>query len=159
MTSNISTTASNLPCGYTIDSSGNTQLNSAAGNGSYTIASTGTSGTSGTLLGTTSGSINPYVTSGTMTGNVYAPPSHNNPWGSAPKPAVDLAVINDDEGRSVLKICLGEEKDCDHKVHIFPGIQLYSNHKKPGLFRRFMLGLIFGIKWESTLEEKFIEQL
>lgn len=66
----------------------------------------------------------------------------------------------DDNDLDVLTLVIGDEKQkCKYKIRILPEIQIYTQHQRPSKFRRFMYWLIFGIKWESTYLENFIEQL
>ena len=71
----------------------------------------------------------------------------------------DVSTELDDDGKETLILSLGERKNCNYKMQLLPGIILYSNHGRPGFFQRFIFKLLFGIKWESTLAEKFINAL
>lgn len=87
----------------------------------------------------------------------YQPPLFNFP--PTPKPNVHLDTKFDDDEKEVLTITLGSKEKCGHKLHLVPGIEFYSPHNPPSRLRRFVLWLIFGFKWESTLGEQFIDAL
>lgn len=113
---------------------------------------------------------NPYQ-SGTSyvypqtTGTQTYPQTINQPFTWVPP---DLSVRigslkfdtkKDDDEKDMVVIELGDPKDCDHKIRLLPGVELYTPHPPPSRFRRFILKLLFGIEWKTTFEEKFIDAL
>lgn len=142
---NLQTTFSNISCAVT-----------TAGNTSSGVTYVG--GSSGCFHNTWQcSSCGGLGCSACGTGN-YFPQTYTWPT-QPPKPNVQFQTKFDDDEKEVLEITLGSKAKCEHKVHLIPGIALYTPHKPPSKFRRFVLWLIFGVKWETTLEERFIDQL
>lgn len=107
---------------------------------------------------TTAGNFPPILTTtGTFPGNTSSGYSSSY---SYPKPyIINFTKEEDDDGNNILCISLDEKNKCEHKITLFPGIRFYTNQKQPGFFRRTILSILFGIKWESTLKDRFIEGL
>lgn len=110
-------------------------------------------------------SITPTITTTTVagTGNVSFP--NNMTWHPVQPPGkitaggFELSTKIDDDGKDTLILSVGDRKKCAYKCQLLPGIFLYTDHGKPGFFQRLVLRVLFGMKWENTLAERFIEAL